>query len=90
MVVVEEKEKKIKESMRMVGLRGSVFWLSWFVVYSGMVLIVSIFGTIIMHFIVLNQSNFLVLFILILEFGLSMIMFAFIMTTLFSKGKEPS
>ena len=25
-VVVEEKEKKIKESMRMVGLRGSVFW----------------------------------------------------------------
>ena len=26
LVVVEEKEKKIKESMRMVGLRGSVFW----------------------------------------------------------------
>lgn len=25
-VVVEEKEKKIKESMKMVGLRGSVFW----------------------------------------------------------------
>lgn len=26
MVVVEEKEKKIKESMKMVGLRSSVFW----------------------------------------------------------------
>ena len=26
LVVVEEKEKKIKESMKMVGLRGSVFW----------------------------------------------------------------
>ena len=25
-VIVEEKEKKIKESMKMVGLRGSVFW----------------------------------------------------------------
>jgi ATP-binding cassette subfamily A (ABC1) protein 5 len=25
-VVVDEKEKKIKESMKMVGLRGSVFW----------------------------------------------------------------
>jgi ATP-binding cassette subfamily A (ABC1) protein 5 len=26
MVVVLEKEKKIKESLRMVGLRDSVFW----------------------------------------------------------------
>ncbi len=25
-VVVDEKEKKIKESMKMVGLRDSVFW----------------------------------------------------------------
>ena len=25
-VIVDEKEKKIKESMRMVGLRDSVFW----------------------------------------------------------------
>jgi ATP-binding cassette subfamily A (ABC1) protein 5 len=26
MVVVDEKEKRIKESMKMVGLRDSVFW----------------------------------------------------------------
>lgn len=52
-----------------------------------MVVIVALLGTIIMHFVVIGNSNFLVLFILILEFGLSMIMFAFIMTTLFSKAK---
>lgn len=52
-----------------------------------MVVIVAVIGTIIMHFIVLGSGNFFVLFMLILEFGLSMIMFAFIMTTLFSKAK---
>ena len=32
-VVVEEKEKKIKESMKMVGLRGSVFWYVVFAIF---------------------------------------------------------
>ena len=55
-----------------------------------MVSIVSLIGTIIVHLIVLdnrrgNVGTFFLLFVLILEFGLSMIMFAFIMTTLFSK-----
>ena len=64
--------------------------MSWFVVYSVMVSIVSLIGTILMHLIVLDNSRgnvgtFFLLFLLILEFGLSMIMFAFIMTTLFSK-----
>ena len=68
----------------------SNFRMSWFVVYSVMVSIVSLIGTILMHLIVLDNSRgnvgtFFLLFVLILEFGLSMIMFAFIMTTLFSK-----
>ena len=67
----------------------SIFYrASWFVVYSVMVSIVSLIGTIIMNFIVLDNRSagtFFLLFVLILEFGLSMIMFAFIMTTLFSK-----
>ena len=61
--------------------------LSWFAVYSIMVMVVSVIGTFIMHFLILDNSNFLLLLVLILEFGLSMIMFAFIMTTLFSKAK---
>ena len=57
-----------------------------------MVSIVSLVGTLIMHLIVFENSRsnigtFFLLFVLILEFGLSMIMFAFIMTTLFSKAK---
>ena len=43
-VVVDEKEKRIKESMKMVGLRDSVFWLAWFIVYAVLTSITSIVG----------------------------------------------
>ncbi|XP_059079473.1 cholesterol transporter ABCA5-like isoform X1 [Tigriopus californicus] len=86
-VVVDEKEKKIKESMKMVGLRDSVFWLSWFAVYSVMVLIIAIIGSVLVYFVVIKSTNFWVLFVLMFEFGLSMIMFAFMLTSLFSKAK---
>ena len=32
--VVGEKENKIKESMKIMGLNMSVFWLSWFITYA--------------------------------------------------------
>ena len=56
-----------------------------------MVLVVSIIATIIVYFVVLdNRGNvgiLFLLFFLIFEFGISMIMFAFIFTTLFSNAK---
>ena len=53
-----------------------------------MIFIVCLAGSIIMHFVILEQkSNFFLLLILMFEFGLSLIMFAFVLTTLFSKAK---
>ena len=52
-----------------------------------MVLMISLVACILTYFIVIPSSNFLVLFVLMLEFGLSMIMFAFILTAMFSKAK---
>lgn len=86
-VVVTEKEKKIKESLRMVGLRDSVFWLSWLIVYALMVLVMSLIAAVILYFVAFKDSNIVVLFLLLFEFGITMIMFAFILTTLFSKAK---
>ncbi len=87
MVVVDEKEKKIKESMRMVGLRDSVFWLSWFVVYAAMVLLISIVATILTATVLIPSVNVTILFVMVLLFGLSIIMFAFMLTSMFSKAK---
>jgi ATP-binding cassette subfamily A (ABC1) protein 5 len=32
--IVAEKENKVKESMRMMGLRDTAYWLSWFSYYT--------------------------------------------------------
>jgi ATP-binding cassette subfamily A (ABC1) protein 5 len=87
MVVVDEKEKKIKESMSMVGLRDSVFWLSWLTVYSASVTICVIIITILTKFIIIRSANFFLLFLLIELGGLSMIMIAFVTTAMFSNAK---
>ena len=33
-MLVKEKESRIKESMRMMGMRDSAYWLSWYAYYS--------------------------------------------------------
>jgi ATP-binding cassette subfamily A (ABC1) protein 5 len=70
-----------------VDIRHTPFRLSWLAVYSVMVVIISIIGALLMTFVILDNGNFFLLFILMFEFGLTIIMFAFIMTTLFSKAK---
>ena len=83
-VVVDEKEKKIKETLKMVGLRDSVFWLSWFIVYAVLIFITSLLGSTLISFLVLTSSTFfLVTFSMMLLFGLTIIMFAFMLTALF-------
>ena len=87
-VIVDEKEKKIKETLKMVGLRDSVFWLSWFLVYAALIVISSLMGSLLISIVVFSSSTyFLITFVLMLEFGLTIIMFAFMLTALFSKAK---
>lgn len=63
------------------------FRLSWLAVYSIMVLVIAVIAAAVMTGIVLDNGHFFLIFFLTFEFGLSMIMFAFILTTLFSKAK---
>ena len=87
-VIVDEKEKRIKEILKMVGLRDSVFWLSWFIVYASLIFITSLLGSLLISSLVLtSRTFFLITFILMLQFGLTIIMFAFLLTALFSKAK---
>lgn len=87
-LVVEEKEKKIKESMKMMGLRDSVYWLSWFAVYAGYVLALAVICIIVLPLAkVFQNANLVLLFILFILYGCSSIVFALMMTPFFSKAK---
>ncbi|XP_060587751.1 cholesterol transporter ABCA5-like isoform X2 [Ruditapes philippinarum] len=85
--LVAEKEKKIKEGMRMMGLRSSAFWMSYMLVYIFMIIaitgIVTIIAVATKFF---ENSNVFLFFMLLCLYGLSIIALAFLFTPFFNKA----
>ncbi|XP_041352800.1 cholesterol transporter ABCA5-like [Gigantopelta aegis] len=86
--LVAEKEKKIREGMKMMGLRDSAWWLSWTLVYMLIIFVV----TVIMILIVMitsffPNSNLLIVFMMLYLYGMSIISMAFLLTPFFRKAQ---
>ncbi|XP_065201451.1 uncharacterized protein LOC135832246 isoform X2 [Planococcus citri] len=89
MLVVTEKEKKIKEGMKIMGLKDSVFWLSWFIVYGVFVTVMSIVAVSSMFLLgVFQHSNFFLIFLLVLLYEFSIIFFSFMLTPFFNNARS--
>ncbi|XP_032674925.1 ATP-binding cassette sub-family A member 5-like isoform X2 [Odontomachus brunneus] len=87
-LIVGEKEKRIKEGMKIMGLNDSVFWLSWFIVYGVFVLLLSAVGVILLFTLQMFQhTHFLPIFLLVVLYSFSVIMFAFMITPFFDKSR---
>ncbi|XP_076337701.1 ATP binding cassette subfamily A member 3 isoform X2 [Tachypleus tridentatus] len=92
--IVIEKEKRLKESMKMMGLKTWLHWSAWYIKYL-ICLLVSI--TIITIFItvkvsnglrVFDKSNPFIIFLLLFVYILTTISFCFLISTLFSKASS--
>ncbi|XP_041362811.1 ABC transporter A family member 1-like isoform X2 [Gigantopelta aegis] len=86
--LVAEKERKIREGMKMMGLRDSVWWLSWALIY----MVVILFVTVVVVIIAFASSFFkteslFMFFIMMLLYGLSIVNLAFVMTPFFIKAQ---
>ncbi|KMQ94889.1 atp-binding cassette sub-family a member 2-like protein [Lasius niger] len=87
-LIVGEKENKIKEGMKIMGLTDSVFWLSWFIIYSIFVLLLSAVGVVLLFTLQMFQhTHFLPIFLLVVLYSFSVIMFAFMITPFFDKSR---
>ena len=66
------------------------FRLSWFIVYSLLIVVFSIVCSLLVNFVVFNQtmSYYPVVLLLMLEMGFSMIVLAFMLTVFFDKAKN--
>lgn len=88
--VVKEKEERLRLALRMMGMRTLVFWLSWllygaaFVSLSTLVLMGAGWAAGMDFF---TNSDPAVVFVLFLSFGVSMVMLAFLLSTLISSQK---
>ncbi|KAL1502488.1 hypothetical protein ABEB36_007623 [Hypothenemus hampei] len=87
-LIVGEKEKKIKEGMKIMGLYDSVFWLSWFIIYAIFVLLLTIICCSLLFALnIFTNSSFIMVFTLIFLYCLSIIMFGFMLTPFFDKSR---
>ncbi|KAF5301097.1 hypothetical protein FQA39_LY10916 [Lamprigera yunnana] len=87
-LIVGEKETKIKEGIKIMGLKDSVFWLSWFIIYGCFVLFLSTVCCILLYALrVFQNTNLLLIFLLVLLYSLSIIMFGFMITPFFDKSR---
>ncbi|XP_015126948.1 ATP-binding cassette sub-family A member 5 [Diachasma alloeum] len=87
-LIVGEKENKIKEGMKIMGLKDSVFWMSWFIIYSIFVLVLSAVAVVLLFTLQMFQhTHFLPIFLLVVLYSFSVIMFAFMITPFFDKSR---
>jgi len=87
-LLVIEKETKIKESLIIVGLKKSFFWASWSVIYAIVILLTAIIVTVIIvffeYFLYVHWS---VLLITMIVYGLDCCCISFILSTFIKKSK---
>ncbi|XP_075689302.1 retinal-specific phospholipid-transporting ATPase ABCA4 isoform X2 [Rhinoderma darwinii] len=85
--IVLEKELRLKETMKNLGVTNDVIWFTWFIdSFSVMTLSTFLLTILIAGGGVLHYSNPLILFLFLMAFTLSTIMQGFLMSVFFSKA----
>nr|XP_020039050.1 ATP-binding cassette sub-family A member 5 isoform X2 [Castor canadensis] len=73
--IVAEKEKKLKEFLKIMGLHDTAFWLSWVLLYTSLIFLMSLLMAVIATASSLfPQSSSIVIFLLFFLYGLSSVM----------------
>eukprot|EP00051_Salpingoeca_urceolata_P022285 m.359766 g.359766 ORF g.359766 m.359766 type:complete len:1971 (+) comp19951_c3_seq13:616-6528(+) len=85
--IVLEKEKRLKEALRMMGVSNTIIWAAWFV-KSLLFLFLSIIIIIVIFAIgnILKYSSNVVVFIFLMLYAISTIAYCFLISTLFTKA----
>uniref|UniRef100_A0A8C6DPH6 ATP binding cassette subfamily A member 3 n=1 Tax=Moschus moschiferus TaxID=68415 RepID=A0A8C6DPH6_MOSMO len=90
--IVQEKEKKLKEYMRMMGLSSWLLWTAWFLLFFLLLLVAISFMTLLFcvkvkkDVAVLAHSDPVLVLVFLACFAVSSISFSFMVSTFFSKG----
>lgn len=86
-LIVQEKESKARESMRMMGMTDTPYWLSWFVHYSLLNTIISLIAWAVLTINVIGPSNKLYVLLFIWLYGQAIFGEIIFMQALFKRSK---
>ncbi|KAL9951119.1 hypothetical protein ACROYT_G043723 [Oculina patagonica] len=85
--VVYEKERRLKEVMKVMGLGNAVHWVAWFINSSAlMVITISLLVAVLKGGKILWHSNPLVIFLFLLVFMIATIMLCFLISVFFARA----
>ena len=70
--IVSEKETRVRESMAMMGLSETAYWLSWFFYWLLLIIIISTSCSLILYFWLLKHSNLVLIWLFFFFFGLAL------------------
>ncbi|OMJ17002.1 ABC transporter A family member 2 [Smittium culicis] len=90
LMVVTEKEKRLRESMQLAGLKPEVYWLSWYLAYSVLALVcvlVTMAMGYALNFDAFRNSNFFVVFLTLYLFNLAMLMVGCTLSAIISNSQ---
>lgn len=88
--MLKEKEKRIKEGMKIMGMSNSAFFMSWLITYFLIFTIISLLIAIFMCATVLKKSNFFMVFTYHWVFSLAAMAMGTFCSVFFSKAKSGS
>lgn len=91
--IVHEKERKLKESMKMMGLNNWLHWTAWFTKYVIFLFITVLIMTILLVIktdkgAVIDRSNPVIIFIFLMLYSISMVSYCFLISVFFSKANS--
>lgn len=85
--IVQEKEQRSKESMRMMGMTDFAYWLSWICFYTLQTTVISLIAWLLLSINVINYGSGFYVFLYIWLFGVSIIGQIVFYQSLFSRAK---
>lgn len=85
--MVEEKEKRIREGMKMMGLSDTAIWMSWAITYFIIFLAFILIATVIGNITFFRYSDTSLIFLFFTLFVLTLIALAMLVTTFFNRAK---
>jgi pheromone shutdown protein TraB len=89
MNIVNEKQQRIRELMKMMGLTESPYWFSWFTYYIIVITFLSFVMTLLM-IPVIKFGNLFLIFVYFWLYGMSLFSYSIFITSFFSNGKVAS
>ncbi|TYZ67494.1 hypothetical protein PybrP1_003922, partial [[Pythium] brassicae (nom. inval.)] len=86
-VFIQEKESRMREFMKILGVKEKAILISWYITYTGILLVGTVLQALAGQAGLFEKSSVVLIFIFFFLFGMSVLAYGFLVSTVFSKSR---